>query len=343
MGHNFLKRLPKKVRRTVYGILAGVIMIAVLTFLILFFPSNIEVTGNSRYSEREIESMVMRGPFSWNTLLMSGLHGHINMEDVPFMQSVDVEYLNCNTLRIHVSEKYPVGYVEYEGSAYYFDKEGMVLESVDANTIAQQAIQDKIADLEAQEAAEGAAGDGTDQTQMDGTDQNQMDGTDQESPENADSATDGETSAEEENPEDAEMQAGSVAGTEAVASSSTGNVNDQFQPQLSDVSLITGLTFEPPVVDQKLIVSDDAVFEHLYGLARMINKYGIKPDSIELDETLQMTLHYGNARIALGKDQNLEEKMTRASAILPQITGMSGVLHLEDFTEDTQNIIFDKD
>lgn len=49
---------------------------------------------------------------------------------------------------------------------------------------------------------------------------------------------DGETSAEEENPEDAEMQAGSVAGTEAVASSSTGNVNDQFQPQLSDVSLI---------------------------------------------------------------------------------------------------------
>lgn len=302
MRYNFLKRLPKNIRKTVYGIMAGVIFIAILTFLILFFPSNIEVTGNSRYSEREIERMVMKGPFSWNSLLMSALRGHINLEDVPFMQSVDVEYLNRNSLRIHVSEKYPVGYVEYEGNAFYFDQEGMVLESLDANTVAQQAIQNKIAELEAQEAANGETADGTDQ---------------------------------------AAEEAGTQ--TEGTDESQESTVNEQYQPQLSDVSQITGLTFEPPVLDEKLVVPDDIAFDYLYALARMINKYGIKPDSIELDENLQMTLHYGNARIALGKDENLEEKMTRASAILPQIMGVSGVLHLEEFNEDTQNIIFEKD
>ena len=42
----------------------------------------------------------------------------------------------------------------------------------------------------------------------------------------------------------------------------------------------------------------------------------------------------------LGADTDLEEKMTRVAAILPELEGMSGVLHLEDFTEDTQNIVF---
>ena len=35
--------------------------------------------------------------------------------------------------------------------------------------------------------------------------------------------------------------------------------------------------------------------------------------------------------------------LTRVAAILPKLSGMSGVLHLEDFTDDTQNIIFDQD
>ena len=33
--------------------------------------------------------------------------------------------------------------------------------------------------------------------------------------------------------------------------------------------------------------------------------------------------------------------MTRVAAILPKLDGMAGTLHLEDYTEETQNIIFD--
>ncbi|MDD3278958.1 MAG: hypothetical protein PHG16_08755 [Lachnospiraceae bacterium] len=311
-----MNKLPKKVKRMVYGGIGAVLLMALLIFLLLFFPSNIEVTGNSRYSQAEIEKMVMKGPFSWNTLLMSWTGKHTDLTHVPFMDSVDVEYLNRNSLRLHVSEKYPVGYVEYEGNAYYFDKDGMVLESVTTDQLATQAIQDKITALEEQEAA--ADGASADSTSADSTSV-------------SDSSAPGSTSDS------------SAAGSTSTDSGASQNAGGQFQPRLTDVSLVQGITFEAPAVDQKLAVPDERVFEHLYGLVRMINKYNIKPDSIELDESLQMTLHYGNARIALGADENLEEKMTRAAAILPKLTGMAGVLHLEEFTQDTQNIIFDKD
>ena len=64
---------------------------------------------------------------------------------------------------------------------------------------------------------------------------------------------------------------------------------------------------------------------------------------MEIGEDNVLTLHYGNVRIALGKDENLEDKMTRVAGILPKLNGESGVLHLEGFTNDTQNIIFERD
>ena len=67
------------------------------------------------------------------------------------------------------------------------------------------------------------------------------------------------------------------------------------------------------------------------------------PDRVEFSENLSMTLSYDQVRIGLGDDSLLEEKMTRVTAILPKLSGLSGILHLEDFTEDTQNIIFDPD
>ena len=56
-----------------------------------------------------------------------------------------------------------------------------------------------------------------------------------------------------------------------------------------------------------------------------------------------LTLYYGDIRVTLGPDTLLEEKITRVAAILPKISGKSGVLHLEDYSKDTVNIIFTED
>ena len=45
----------------------------------------------------------------------------------------------------------------------------------------------------------------------------------------------------------------------------------------------------------------------------------------------------------LGKDEYLEDKMTRVSAILPKLSGKKGILHLENVNENSKTITFEQD
>ena len=56
-----------------------------------------------------------------------------------------------------------------------------------------------------------------------------------------------------------------------------------------------------------------------------------------------MTLYYGTVRVTLGEDNLLEEKITRVAAILPKLTGKSGILHMEDYVKGAETIIFTED
>ena len=109
---------------------------------------------------------------------------------------------------------------------------------------------------------------------------------------------------------------------------------------MKEAPLITGLSFTHAQLHEILPVSDDSVFYTILGIARMINKYDINPDEVNFDENMQITLTYGNLTVNLGKDELIEEKLTRMAAILPSIEGKSGILHMEDYTSDTQNIVF---
>lgn len=47
-----------------------------------------------------------------------------------------------------------------------------------------------------------------------------------------------------------------------------------------------------------------------------------------------ISLIYGDVTVQLGKDENLEEKMNRVLAILPNLTGKKGILHMESVSSD---------
>lgn len=88
-----------------------------------------------------------------------------------------------------------------------------------------------------------------------------------------------------------------------------------FQPTLSDVPLVTGLTFDYVTVNKQLPVEKPAVFRTMLALTRMTEKYNITPDSVEFNENSEIILHYyDTVRILLGTDTALEEKMTRVAA-----------------------------
>ncbi|MCI8332910.1 MAG: hypothetical protein HFE78_08825 [Clostridiales bacterium] len=278
------RKLPQKTFRLLIGSVIGVVLLGALLFWGLFYITDVEVVGNTRYTEKEVEDMALDSFFSHNSILLSRFQKHIYLGDIPFMESVDVEYLNRNKIRLHVNEKKIIGYVRQDEVDYYFDKDGMVLESFSASE--RQGTEDP-----------SVIGNGLIVT------------------------NEGNGNGENDD----------------------GNMTDSttFRPALTNVSLITGLKYESVAVGQRLTVETPAVFNTILALTRMIDKYEIQPDQVEFSDDQSMILHYGSVKILLGTDSNLEEKMTRVAAILPKLSGMSGVLHLEDFTDDTQNIIFD--
>ena len=249
----------------------GILLVGGLLFFALFHIRHIEVVGNTRYSDEAVKSMVLKGPLSVNSVYISLFHKHTDLQEIPFMNSVEVELISRNSIRLHVNEKQTIGYVEYAGMYLYFDTDGMVLESL--------------------------------------------------SPQDADIA-------------DTDMLEPEEIQEEGAA---------QYHPALTNVPLIRGLKFEHAEVGSVLEVPDKEIFNTILGISKMVDKFEIIPDSVEFSDTKGIILHYDNARIYLGEDENLEEKITRLQAILPSIRNLTGILHLEDFSSDTVNIIFTKD
>lgn len=308
MSRSKKKKHTKKFRWIVAGTVAAGLITGVLVFWNLFYIRDVEVVGNTRYTSEEIREMAMGGFLEQNSVYLSVFRSHIDMDDVAFLDFIDVEYLGRDKIRLIVTEKNPVGYVSLDGMNYYFDKDGVVLEAVSENGLAEPG---------------GTGLAGNTQT-SDGTPAPETTEIPEATPETPGNAVDPQPATGSEEPEE------EAEGGEAT-------------PSLSDLPLVTGLECKAAAVGEKLSVADDSVFNTILALNRMIEKYSIQPDSVEFAENLAVILHYGNVRIYLGADSSLEEKMIRVAAILPKLEGKSGVLHLEDYTEDTQNIVFTED
>ncbi len=95
---------------------------------------NVYVTGNIHYTQEEIQEIVMDGPLGNNSLYLSLKYRKKGIEDIPFVDVMDVSILSPDTIRITVYEKALAGYVEYMDSFMYFDKDGYVVESSQIRT-----------------------------------------------------------------------------------------------------------------------------------------------------------------------------------------------------------------
>lgn len=304
--------------RILTGAVLGIGLAGALFFSV-FRIRNIQVAGNTRYTADEIKEMVADDKWMFNTVLLTTFHSKADMSDIPFMNSVEFTFVSYDTIRINVNEKKVVGYVEYEGQKVYFDKNGIVLECVDEDQ-----------------------GTPADDTASDGTvsDETASDGTSEDG-----SLTSEPLGSESVSSDSASSESGASDGALAADTIKSARVTTaEFQPTLSDVPLVTGLTFDHVTVNEQLPVEKPAVFRTMLALTRMTEKYSIMPDSVEFTEDSEIILHYyGTVRILLGTDTALEEKMTRVAAILPSLSGLSGELHMEDYKDGDSSFVFSKD
>ncbi|MBS4969412.1 MAG: hypothetical protein KHZ73_11270 [Lachnospiraceae bacterium] len=118
----------------------------------------------------------------------------------------------------------------------------------------------------------------------------------------------------------------------------------EYNPNLEDIPRIEGLNAVSASVGEQLPVSDAAIFETLDALTRLLDRFELWPEQVNVSEEMELTLIYeGNIRILLGGEEYLEEKITKLSGILPQLEGLSGELHLEDVDERNGDVVFAKD
>ena len=207
--------------------------------------TTVYVEGNVHYTNEEIIEMVMGGRLGSNSLFLSLKYKDKGMEDIPFIQTMDVEIEAKDTIRIIVYEKALAGYVSYLGRYVYFDKDGIVVE----------------------------------------------------------------TSTEE---------------TEGI-------------PQ------VTGLSFDHVILHEPLPVEKTEVFNEILNITQQLERYSMSADRIYFDPSYQVTLMFGEAKVALGDDRYIDEKIMKLQYILPDLLGKEGTLNMREYSEDTKSYSFELD
>ena len=85
----------------------GVIYYLASTYTI----KNVYVEGNLHYSKEEIKEIVMDGPLGNNSLYLSFKYRNKGVENIPFVDVMNVEVPSPDTIKIVVYEKALAGYI----------------------------------------------------------------------------------------------------------------------------------------------------------------------------------------------------------------------------------------
>ncbi len=110
---------------------------------------------------------------------------------------------------------------------------------------------------------------------------------------------------------------------------------------IEGVPKIEGLDCDEVVLYEKLPINSVTLREILT-LTQTLKRSDLIPDTITYGVDNDPVLTYGNVDILIGSTSDLTQKVARIAEIMPTIEDMSGILHMESWTEDNTSIIFDK-
>ena len=106
-------------------------------------------------------------------------------------------------------------------------------------------------------------------------------------------------------------------------------------PQIIDIDC------DKVVLYEKLPIGN-AKLREILTLTQALKRNSLIPDSITYGVANEPLLAYGKIKVEMGSLELLTQKVERLAKIKPNLEGMDGTLHLENWTEETTNIVFDK-
>lgn len=78
------------------------LLLACLAILLVFRIRDVEVTGNSHYTEQQVKDMVMNDRYSGNALYLYLKYRYFNREEIPFVDKIEVSLLSNSKVRVRI-------------------------------------------------------------------------------------------------------------------------------------------------------------------------------------------------------------------------------------------------
>ncbi len=226
-------------------VLVMAIGILVFAFVEGFKVKKVTVEGSMHYTTDEITNYVLDSKFCRNTIFLNLKYKNKSIEDIPFVEQIDVKIVDRNTVKITVYEKYVAGCVSNLGNYMYFDNEGNIVEVSKLKT--------------------------------------------------------------------------------------------------ENIPVVTGLEFDHFTLYEPLPIENKEAFNSILTITKLLNKNSLNADIIFFDENMNITLFFDDVRVNIGTGENMDEKFMTLPMILPSLEGQKGVLHMENYSKNNANVVFNID
>ena len=109
------------------------------------------------------------------------------------------------------------------------------------------------------------------------------------------------------------------------------------------IPFFDGIKVKHVIYNEELPIKDKMIMNTAVALSTIFQKNDKIPDHIEFSDDGQISLLYGDITVKLGKDEYLEDKMTRVLAILPLISDKKGILHAENVNDNSKMITLEQE
>ncbi len=110
---------------------------------------------------------------------------------------------------------------------------------------------------------------------------------------------------------------------------------------LDDILPVSGVVLESAEVGQHVAI-DEKQLNNMLNIIKVLRKNNVAVTSGNFDEAGNFGVFSGAVYINFGNGSDIDEKVKRLNYILPKLVDMSGILHLEDWSTQDTDIVFEK-
>lgn len=112
-----------------FFILVAVLFVIVCTMLLNLRISKVEISGNVRYSEQQIEELLFPEKKDRSSIILFIKNKLNRHRKIPFIDYYSIDFKSPVSIKVDVFEKAVFACVEYKSTYIYFDKNAVVIES----------------------------------------------------------------------------------------------------------------------------------------------------------------------------------------------------------------------